>query len=80
MPKRKADIKVGERAIEEIGKIFDISKHGGMTRASKAIGCSKNTIYEWGAGRTPETIYLIRLHYLGADVIYIMTGVRKNDG
>ena len=79
MPKRKAGIEVGKRAVEEIGKIFDISKYGGITAASKAIGCSKNSIYELEKGATPETIFLIRLHYLGADVIYIMTGVRNRD-
>ena len=80
MSKRKADIAVGHRTFEELDRIFDLSKYGGIIKATKSIGCSKNTIYEWKNGVTPETIYLIRLHYMGADVIYIMTGVRKNDG
>lgn len=79
MSKRKADIEVGRRAFEELDRIFNLSKYGGIIKAIKSIGCSKNTIYEWKSGVTPETIYLIRLHYMGADVIYIMTGV-KNDG
>ena len=80
MPKRKADIRVGERAHEELDRIFNLSKYGGITKAAKSIGCDKKTIHGWESGVTPETIYLIRLHYLGADVIYIMTGVRNRDG
>ena len=78
MPKRKADIEVGKRAHEELGKIFDLHKYGGIIKAAKSIGCDKKAIYGWENGVTPETFYLIRLHYLGADVIYIMTGVRNN--
>ena len=80
MPKRKADIEVGKRAFEELDRIFNLSKYGGIIKAAKSIGCDKKTIYGWENGVTPETIYLIRLHYLGADVIYIMTGVRDRNG
>jgi hypothetical protein len=80
MPKRKANIEVGKRAFEELDRIFNLSKYGGAIKASKSIGCRRNTLYEWEKGVTPETIYLIRLHYLGADVIYIMTGVRNKNG
>ena len=79
MPKRKADIEVGKRAFEELDRIFNLRKYGGIIKATKSIGCDKKTIYGWENGVTPETIYLIRLHYLGADVIYIMTGVRNGD-
>ena len=80
MSKRKADIAVGHRTFEELDRIFYLSKYGGIIKAAKSIGCDKKSIYGWENGVTPETIYLIRLHHLGADVIYIMTGVRKNDG
>ena len=79
MPKRKADIEVGKRAFEELDRIFNLSKYVSITKAAKSIGCDKKAIYGWENGATPETIYLIRLHYLGADVIYIMTGVRNRD-
>lgn len=80
MPKRKADIEVGKRAFEELDRIFNLGKYGGIIKAAKSIGCNKTSIYGWENGATPETIYLIRLHYLGADVIYIMTGVKNNNG
>ena len=80
MPKRKVDIEVGKRTFEELDRIFNLSKYGGITKAAKSIGCDKKAIYGWESGVTPETIYLIRLHYLGADVIYIMTGVRDRNG
>ena len=80
MHKRKADIEVGKRAFEELDRIFNFSKYGGITKVEKSVGCDKKTIYGWENGVTPETIYLIRLHYLGADVIYIMTGVRDRNG
>ena len=79
MPKRKADIEVGKRAFEELDRIFSLNKCGGIIKVAKSIGCDKKTIHGWENGVTPETIYLIRLHYLGADVIYIMTGVRNRD-
>lgn len=80
MPKRKADIEVGKRAFEELDRIFNLSKYGGIIKAAKSIGCNRKSIHLWESGVTPETIYLIRLHYLGADVIYIMTGVRDRNG
>ena len=79
MPKRKADIEVGKRAFEEINRIFNLNKCGSITKVAKSIGCDKKTIYGWENGLTPGTTYLIRLHHLGADVIYIMTGVRNRD-
>ena len=78
MPKRKADIEVGKSAFEELDRIFNLSKNGGIKKAANSIGCDRKAIYGWENGVAPETIYLIRLHYLGADVIYIMTGVRSN--
>ena len=79
MPKRKADIEVGKRAFEELDRIFNLSKYGGIIKATNSIGCDRKIVYGWESGATPETFYLIRLHYLGADVIYIMTGVRNRD-
>jgi hypothetical protein len=77
MPKRKADIDVGRRAYKECDRIFGVSEYGGIIKAIKALGCNKKAIYGWKDGLTPETFYLIRLHYLGADVMYILTGVRN---
>jgi hypothetical protein len=78
MSRRKARLEIGQRAFEEVDKIFNVRKYGGTIMATKTIGCHKNAIYEWGNGKSPDAIHLQRLHELGADVIYILTGVRKN--
>lgn len=80
MSKRKADIEVGRRAYEECDRIFSFRQYGGMLKTCNAIGCNRKTLNGWKDGLTPETFYLIRLHYLGADVMYILTGVRKGNG
>lgn len=79
MPKRKADIEVGRRAYKECDRIFGVSEYGGIIKTTKALGCDKKAIYEWKNGSTPATFYLIRLHYCGADVMYILTGERKDE-
>lgn len=80
MPRRKARIEIGERAFEEVDKIFNTSKYGRMIMAAKTIGCGKKAIYEWKNGKAPDAIHLQRLHELGADVIYILIGRRSEDG
>ena len=77
MPRRKARIEIGNRAFEEVDKIFNVSKYGGMIMAAKTIGCNKKSIYGWENGKAPDAIYLQRLHEIGADVIYVLTGVRN---
>ena len=42
------------------------------------IGCDKKAIGGWENGAAPDAIHLQRLHEIGADVIYILTGDRKN--
>ena len=80
MPRRKARIEIGQRAFEEVDKIFNLKEYGGMITPTKTIGCHKNAIYEWENGRSPDAIHLQRLHEIGADVIYILTGRRTADG
>lgn len=80
MARRKARLEIGHRTFEEVDKIFNVSKYGGMIAAAKTIGCHKNAIYEWESGKTPDAIHLQRLHEIGADVIYILTGRRVEDG
>jgi hypothetical protein len=72
----KAQIEIGKRAYEEVLRIFDK-----MQDARYSLGTSnKNHLYEWMNGVAPSAKYLQRLHYLGADVIYILTGTRgKNE-
>ena len=68
----KADIGIGYRAAAEVRRLFPKKQH-----AIIAIGCGKNTLNEWSYGVAPSAVYLARLHELGADVIWILTGRRK---
>lgn len=67
--RKTADIGIGYRAAAEVRRLFPKKKH-----AIIAIGCGKNVLYEWSCGIAPSAIYLARLHELGADVIWILTG------
>lgn len=69
--RKTADIGIGYRAAAEVRRLFPKKKH-----AIIAIGCGKNVLYEWSCGIAPSAIYLARLHDLGADVIWILTGKR----
>ena len=71
MAKRKGDILIGQRAWEEVIRLFPT-----MTSAAKAFGCDRKEFNEWYHGRTPGGMNLARLHYLGGDVIYVLTGKR----
>lgn len=69
----KAELEIGKRAAKEAFRLFEKSKD-----AQRAIcGNNNGLIYHWMEGISPSAKYLQRLHYLGADVIYILTGVRK---
>ena len=74
--KRKASIEIGRRALEECYRLFP-----GETDAdiSRRICGNRKLLYGWLTGSAPESMYLQRLHYLGADVIYILTGETKHD-
>lgn len=71
--KTKPPIEIGKRAFEEILRIFEKTKD-----ANKSLGITSNRlIYDWMEGMAPSAKYLQRLHYCGADVIYILTGTRS---
>lgn len=71
----KPQIEIGHRAFEEVSRLFESVKE-----ARQMIGTnSHKLIYDWMEGVAPSAKYLQRLHYLGADVIYILTGVRRCD-
>lgn len=72
---KKADIGIGYRAAEEARRLFPKKKH-----AIIALGCGQNTINEWSYGVAPSATNLARLHELGADVIFILTGRREPNG
>lgn len=78
MPRRKARIEIGQRAFEELERLYDVKKYGNKLLVSKMIGCDKKSIGGWESGVAPDAIHLQRLHEMGVDVIYILTGDRKN--
>lgn len=75
MPKSTPRIEIGQRAFEEVSRLFDSQKV-----AKQMLGISsRQLIYDWMEGVAPSAKYLQRLHYLGADVIYILTGEKQNE-
>lgn len=73
MPKSTPQIEIGQRAFEEISRMFE-----SLEVAKNMLGISsKQLVYDWMNGVAPSAKYLQRLHYAGADVIYILTGERR---
>lgn len=73
MPKSRPQIEIGKRAFEEVNRLFNNQK-----KAKVMLGISsQQLLYDWMDGVAPSAKYLQRLHYLGADVIYILTGDKK---
>ena len=69
----KAQAEIGQRAYSEVQRIFETD-----TIARRQLGISSlRLMQDWMCGVAPSAKYLQRLHYCGADVIYILTGVRK---
>lgn len=69
----RAQIEIGQRAFEEVLRIFDK-----LNDAKFYLRMTSNQLlYDWMNGSSPSARYLQRLHFCGADVIYILTGVRK---
>lgn len=68
----RADIGIGKRAFEEVSRLFP-----SIMDARRQLGMkSRQLFYDWGNGNAPSAKYLQRLYYCGADVIYILTGIR----
>ena len=74
MSKVRADIEIGKRAYEEVMRLYSNESSRAISRR---IGCEYKTVNSWRTGYSPSAIYLSRLHEMGADVIWILTGVRK---
>lgn len=73
MPKSTPQIEIGQRAFEETFRMFE-----SLEVAKNMLGISsKQLVYDWMYGTAPSAKYLQRLHYAGADVIYILTGERR---
>ncbi len=72
MPKVKGDVLIGHRMYKEVCRLFPT-----FVSAAQAFRCDRKAIQAWGAGVTPGGLHLARLHYLGGDVIYVLTGKRE---
>lgn len=73
MPKRKADIEIGKRAVLELQQKFPgMQEHIICSR----IGLNKKTLWEWKQGTTPDGLALQKMAFAGCDVKYILTGRR----
>ena len=73
MGQRNMDVDVGKRAYNEIIKLC-----GDTTKAAKALGSDRRLVTSWYYGCAPSAFYLERLHKLGIDIIYILTGRNNN--
>ncbi len=73
MARKKGNVEIGYRTYEEICRIFE-NAH----KAAKKMGVRKNVVYDWGAGCVPGGHYLAVLNHYGADVRYIVSGVKNN--
>lgn len=72
MARRKADVRIGYRAAEEALRLSGYS----AATAALLLGAERKIVYIWSEGCAPTAIYLQRLHEMGADVGYILTGRR----
>lgn len=69
----KAQFEIGQRAYSEVQKLFVTD-----AEARRQLGISSaRLLQDWRCGVAPSAKYLQRLHFCGADVIYILTGVKR---
>lgn len=72
--KRKPDPHIGRAAVEELYRLFPEQSN---RKIAGTVGVRPYTLTDWLNGQSPSATILARLHHLGADVIYILTGVRN---
>lgn len=72
--KRKGDVRIGARFVDECFRLFP-----GLTMAgiARRLGCNKHQLYEWRYGKTPGGYYLAKILAYGGDVTYILSGKRQ---
>ncbi len=67
---RMRDAGIIDRTVEEVSKLGN-----DPTVIAKLVGCPTQLIQYWLDGAyTPSAFYLRRLHEIGCDVLYILTG------
>lgn len=65
-------IEIGQRAAAEALRIYK-----SPADVSSRLHIGRTTLYDWKRGKAPGALHLEKLHYAGADVIYILTGKRS---
>ena len=73
MALHKGSFDIGHRMAEELLRMFPDESIRGIC---KKLGADRRAIADWERGNTPTTVFLQRLHYLGGDVMYVLTGHR----
>ena len=73
MAKKTCDIEIGKRMYQECLRIFP-----SIADVVKYFSCGGYTPYKWGQGVSPSANNLARLHYAGGDVMFVLTGRKKN--
>ena len=69
---RPTDTSIRDRLIEELSWVGETP-----LEIAKVIGCPSNLVKYWLDGvYTPSAFYLSKLHGVGCDVLYILTGQR----
>lgn len=71
--KRKPDICIGQRCVEELYRLFPNESD---RRICRIIGCNKNSIEAWRNGAAPSSMFLAAILNHGGDLEYILTGRR----
>lgn len=70
---RQTDWTMRKRTAEELMKLSDTARE-----IAKLVGCSENLVKYWlNEEGVPSHFYLNKLHNLGCDILYIITGVRR---
>ena len=72
MGKKKGDIEIGHRMVEELHRLFDT-----QASAARQLRMHRHCFDSWNKGKTPDCIALQKLHYCGGDVMYVLTGRRS---
>ena len=72
--KHKAPLEIGYRMIEELYRLYPDKSDKWLARK---LCVSPTMISAWKRGVTPSANYLAALLYMGGDVIWILTGRRR---
>lgn len=73
MGSHKTSCEIGCRMADELLRMFPNESIKGIC---KKLGADRRAFSYWRRGETPSTGFLQRLHYLGGDALYVLTGQR----